>query len=366
MLLKELVIQYFRCFLRYTLHINSRILFIEGNNGTGKTTILESLYYLCYLKSFRTRITNELIRDEDNHHDNNFFIKATLETSDLLTHELQVGFSQKKRSVRVNQKNVQSYKEIIDIYRVLSLTEDDIQLIKGGPDKRRSFIDQYILLHKPELTSLYKRYKKILEQRNALFLKKILSDDDYYLWTSQLWTVAKEIRQERINMLTRLEQRVNQLLQDYVDKDVVCGFKYTIKNDSMREASFDEFKERNHLLITQELYTRKSLIGSHLDDFFITWQQKSAKLYASRGQQKLLTVLMKIAQVQDIAQTTNSMPLFLLDDFVTDFDNQVVDKLVDLLISLHAQLIFTCPIEDSHLKQLLISHQAQMILLPPA
>lgn len=364
MILKELVIQNFRCFPRFTLSISNRLLFIEGNNGTGKTTILESLYYLCYLKSFRTRIGSELIRDNDN--DDNFFIRATVTTSDCLTHELQAGFSQKKRSVKVNQKNVQSYKEIIDIYRVISLTEDDVQLIKGGPDKRRAFIDQYILLHKPELASLYKKYKKVLEQRNALFLKKTLSDENYYLWTSQLWTIAKEIRLERIAMLKRLEELVNALLRVHIDENFISGFAYTIKNDSITEATFDEFKEKNHFLITQELFTRKNLIGAHLDDFAITWHQKSAKLYASRGQQKLLTVLIKIAQVQDIAQTTYSMPLFLLDDFVTDFDNQVVNKLVSLLISLPAQLIFTCPIEDSHLKKILIKHQAQMIQLPSA
>jgi len=138
----QLYLQNLRCFSDKQIELDAQINLIEGLNGSGKTTIVEALYYLCYLRSFRTNLTQELISfDQDN-----FFIKANLVTASQNQETLQVGFSQTKRLVKLNGKNVKSFKELISNYRAVILTANDLNLIQGGPEFRRNFIDQYIYL----------------------------------------------------------------------------------------------------------------------------------------------------------------------------------------------------------------------------
>ena len=105
------------------------------------------MHYLCYLRSFRTHLPQELVQFGQD----NFFIKARLENGNAADgYDLQVGFSNKKRLVKVNNKSIASYKELLDYYRIVTITEDDLGLIKDGPEERRLFIDQAIMLADPE------------------------------------------------------------------------------------------------------------------------------------------------------------------------------------------------------------------------
>ncbi|HSW73657.1 MAG TPA: AAA family ATPase, partial [Candidatus Limnocylindria bacterium] len=135
MQLTQLYLKNFRCFADKTITFESPLVLIEGNNGSGKTSLLEALHYLCYLRSFRTHSPRDLLFFGHE----TFFIKALCEQSGTVAqnHEIQVGFSHKKRLVKIDQRAVSSYKELMDYYRIVTLTEDDVVLIQGGPDVRR-------------------------------------------------------------------------------------------------------------------------------------------------------------------------------------------------------------------------------------
>ena len=122
MRLTHLHIKNFRCFNTLELDFTTPITLIEGLNGTGKTSLLEALHYVCYLRSFRTHIPSELVQFGQEH----FFIRAQLQKEDHEQHNLQVGFSHKKRLVKVDEKSIGSYKEILNYYRIVTLTEDDL------------------------------------------------------------------------------------------------------------------------------------------------------------------------------------------------------------------------------------------------
>lgn len=357
MYLKELNLKNFRCFKEKSIELVSPITLIEGNNGTGKTSLLEALYYGCYLRSFRTRSPHEMmVVDSES---GNFFIKLMLEHATGLTHELQAGYSAKKRSVKVDQKPVSSYKDIVSLYRVIALTEDDLALIKGSPDKRRSFIDHYVMLYNPELVITYRKLKKTIEHRQALFHRYPLNREDYMLWTEQLWSCSRDIRVARIKALERLVGIVQELLHK-LNRSTKCSLVLSSRYAD-EHASFGEFVTAQQRLIDQELTTKKGLFGAHLDDIDIQWDEKPAKLFASRGQQKLLTVLLKVAQVKDIRENLGVQPIFVLDDFLTDFDYETTGQLIELLVGLDCQLIFTCPLEESYLKDRLQRHGASVI-----
>lgn len=349
----RLTLKNFRCFSNYTLDVDSPYLLIEGVNGVGKTSILEALYYTCYLRSFRTHMPKELIafgKDE-------FFIKVDVHNdSHALSHTIQIGFSNKKRVVKVDQKQISSYKELMAHYRIVSVTEDDLALVQSSPQVRRVSIDQLLVLLDPAIAARLKTYRQILEQRNALLQQRSINSQMYTILSKQLWHEAEYIAQQRILMLERIEAMVNQMGQSYISDFDAITFSYHPKR--LLGGSFEEFNEAHDQLYEQERRFSRTLFGAHLDDYVIHYHGKKSRLYASRGQQKLIVLLIKMAYLQLLSQA--GIPaICLLDDFMTDFDSERAESIVSGLSKLGTQLIFTSPIAHGPLTDQLAQLGAQ-------
>lgn len=343
--LNKLELKNLRCFAERELDFDSRITLIEGRNGSGKTTVIEALYYLCYLRSFRTNITQELIRfDSDS-----FFVKAHL-SSDQVKETLQVGFSPARRLVKLNDKNVSSFKELIHNYRVVVLTEDDLNIIKGGPEIRRSFIDQHIYLQNPNWIIEMRNYKRATDHRNALLKDKNFDIESYRIWTNQLIAKSTIIRTERLKALTEIENEINNQLAQSFSAELTVQLVYQAKD------------WQPELQLKEQLMER-TLFGAHLDDYNIALDAKASRKFASRGQQKLVAILMKTVQVALLKKHFFGAILFLLDDFVTDLDHSKTTILLKLLEALRVQLIFTSPNLHHQHKELLLGQGAKVILV---
>lgn len=341
MYLRTLQLKNLRCFSEKELEFSKNITLIEGQNGSGKTTIIEALYYLCYLRSFRTNITQELIRFNSD----SFFIKAFLVENE---ETLQVGFSPAKRLVKLNDHQISSFKELINNYRIIVLTEDDLDIIKGGPEIRRSFLDQHIYLQEVEWLSKLRLYKRILDNRNALLKSKSFDQEHYQVWTSQLISSSEIIRQERIAALAVLESAINLQLAHAFDNNLTIQLVYQARNWHPALQSKEQLMER-------------TLCGAHLDDYSIQLATKASRKFASRGQQKLVAILMKIVQVDLLKKSFSGAILFLLDDFVTDLDDHNTLILMDILANLGVQLVFTAPNMQPKHKDFLINLGAKVI-----
>ena len=113
MRLEKIELKNFRCFTKATFDTATDIVIIYGNNGSGKTTLIEAIHYLCYLSSFRSRLPGEMVKfDSDN-----FFIKGCVRQSETETHDVQVGFSARKKVAKIDQTSISSYKELPSCYR---------------------------------------------------------------------------------------------------------------------------------------------------------------------------------------------------------------------------------------------------------
>lgn len=124
-----------------------------------------------------------------------------------------------------------------------------------------------------------------------------------------------------------------------------------------------KFHSLQHQYQAENVFKR-SLFGAHLDDFSIEFCHKTSRAFASRGQQKLIIMLIKIAQMQEII-AKNGPTLFLLDDFMTDFDQQKGTILLSHMLELKSQLIFTSPVSSGYFEEFLHNHGAQRIILTP-
>lgn len=360
MFINKVKIKNYRCFEHETFEFKDKLVIIEGDNGSGKTSILEALNYMCFLKSFRTNRIRDLVKIDENH----FFLQVEVENITGNIDSLQVGLSfekgKQKKLVKLNKKTINSYKELVGKYRAISLSEDDLELVKGSPEIRRSFIDQLMVLIKPENISLIKQYKQILEQRNKMILNASIRgisygynnnnyNKEFEVWTNQLWNKSKEIEKERKCLLKELENNINDLLSKYfctseACKDISVKLEYTYK--FKYQSSFDSFfKEYKIGKVETEHRFQRSLFGTHLDDFLISFHNKKARHFASRGQQKLVIFLLKISIIKMFEAQGKDIAL-LLDDFLTDFDEKRLKMCLKLIEDLPCQTFITCPIKS--------------------
>lgn len=344
MQLTQLQLKHFRCFKDVTITFENPIVLIEGANGAGKTSLLEALYYACYARSFRTHNPTELV--EFNHQ--SFFVKIKF-INDNQAHELQVGFADKKRLIKLDHNAVATYKELLDHYRVITITEDDLELIKGAPEERRRFLDQAVLLQNPDYLVELKKLRHIVIARTRLLKTYPINKDSYDVWTEQLESCSETIRNHRKQLLQELQTAVNRLLISYIDghHSVVLEYIPTSYKPELYE---------------REVRFGRSFFGAHLDEVVIHFQEKKSRTFASRGQQKLLLILLKIAQAELLLINKGST-LFLLDDFMTDFDNQRAQALVKALTSLKCQLLFTSPVQAGSFENYLYQIGVQQIKL---
>lgn len=351
----SLELKNFRCFSAARYDFEKSITLIEGHNGSGKTSLVEALSYASALKSFRTSAAEDMIAAGKE----TFFIKLEVEDAGI-QHSLQFGYGQKKRSVKVDGKNVTSYKELVDHYRVVTMREDDILIVTGYPEERRDFLDGALMQHEPSYAKIIRSYRATLKQRNALFAKSeafAWNEESYRLWTERLLVSAQEIRAMRINYLKSLEGEINLLIKSFFTEIPAIELRYqdhTEYSQREQEALMVHIQDR-------ERAARRTLFGPHLDDIAISYTGSSgtAKKYASRGQQKLIALLMKLAQVLLLKRSS----ICLLDDFMTDFDDKRIAALINLLLQSQAHLIFTVPIKNSALAHYLSAHEYDLLEL---
>jgi DNA replication and repair protein RecF len=344
---ESLTLQNFRCFSERVFTFNGRLIVVEGPNGSGKSCLLEALHYCCYLRSFRTRLNRDLIQLGKEH----FFVQASVrQEAAALVDDIQVGFSGiEGKIVRWNHNLVHSYKDLVAQFKVITLVADDINVVQGEPEIRRDFLNYAMMLNQPSFIAQFKTYRQVLDQRNSLLARGSGVDDTFMTWTEKLWAEATILRQQREKYLGTLESAINKLLEAYFADDKDLDFRielvYATKHGA-DTATFDEFWhtfERTHA--ATEWLWRRSLFGIHLDDVVINFQKKRARVYASRGQQKLLAFLLKIAQLEQLSAQSSEPGVLLLDDFMTDFDRGRVERCLKALQNFNVQIFLSTPID---------------------
>ncbi len=355
-IITNFVIKNFRCFSQYTINFDHGIALIEGCNGVGKTSLLEALYYSCYLRSFRTHAPRELIQFGYD----NFFIKTEVKAADTgLSHSLHIGFSPSKRLVKVDDKVVHSFKDLMYLYKIVSLTEDDLDLIKGSPSMRRSFMDQALILKDPSFATVLRTHRHIVDQRNALLNARSIDQDTYTILSKQLWESSMQIAAQRLAFLQELKQEVAPLLEQLTIKGTL-SLSYLPKREYGQ--SFIAFQDAYPELAQQEYRFKRTLFGAHLDDIQILFYEKKSRTYASRGQQKMIVLLLKMAQSMLLSHEKTPL-IFLLDDFMTDFDEKRSEQLIELMTTIEAHLLFSSPIKGGPLNRFFASRNIDHVKL---
>ncbi len=366
MKINSLKLSNFRCFKSniFSFDAESDIVFITGNNGTGKTSILEAIFYSCYLKSFRTHLPAELIRfNSDNCAIISNIHNSTYNYNDSI--DINLNLANLKRSVKLNQKSITSCKELYNIFKVITLTADDLKLIQDGPLYRRSFIDQTIAFTNPEYSSILSKYKRVLDNRNALLYKDRFDIESYLLWSDKFFQLSKTIQKLRISILKNLLQQVesvsNIILKNINNNyDLKLEYQYSEQFNIANIENFEQLQQIYPSIQYQECNRKRTLFGPHLDDIKIAFTDKLTRNFASRGEQKLALVFLKLAQIylfnnlnlsehlesyeiNNNGLVDKSNTILLIDDFFSDFDTQKFNAILSIIPQITSHAFITCP-----------------------
>ena len=330
MQLSHLEIRDFRNLVDVELKPCAGVNLISGLNASGKTSLLESIYYLSHLRSFRTPNLSDLINKQS------VSLRLIAKALDPLGHEIPIGINRSRSmlEVRANQQTIHRVADLTAILPVLAIHPDSYRLITGSPSERRAYIDWGVFHVEHGFFKAWQRYKKALSQRNAA-LKSGVTASYCKHWDAELGLAAEHIDGLRTRYLQKLLPCLTPLIDRFFERQqVIVEYKRGWKEGQSLPTVLSQTFERDSIRgFTQ--------YGPHRADLNILVEGKSAQTGISRGQQKVLVALLKLAQVEQYTGAEARHCILLYDDLAAELDEVHRKQILDVLRGMHVQLFLT-------------------------
>lgn len=328
---------------------------IHGENAQGKTNLIEAIWLLSGAKSFRGTKERDLVC-----FDSEFArLKATLKDSER-EHVIEAVISKNPREKKIllNGIKQRSLSGLFGVLKCVIFTPEDLDLTKGPPDNRRSFIDLCISQIKPAYAKTAAKYETVLLQRNTLLKnisQGISSADDLDVWDEQMARLGAYISVIKYQYTKKLCIFARKLYEEISGgkESFELGYCSTVfselegKNDWAKELSqiYLETLKKNR---AEDIRLGFTLAGVHRDDISVLINRRTAKEFGSQGQNRSAALAMKLAQAYILFEETGDMPVILLDDVLSELDSQRRRFIISKLSGM--QIFITCCEPVSKLK----------------
>ena len=302
-----------------------------GSNGAGKTNVLDAIYYLSFCKSHSNPIDTQNIT-----HDEEFFmLEGNYKTAD---EEINIYCGVKKRHKKQFKRDKKDYEKLsehIGLIPLVMISPSDEELIHGGSEERRKFIDGFISQYNKKYLQTLLSYKKILEQRNSM-LKELQNDGLLFdVIEEQMSVHGAYIHQERkkfIEQFLPIFQNFHQTISS--GKEVVqLEYKSQLDNGEELSTLLKATRERDFILG----YTSK---GIHKDDLEMTLDSMPIKRTGSQGQNKTFLIALKLSQFSLLEKISKKRPILLFDDMFDKLDKERAEKIISIMGGNHLGQIF--------------------------
>lgn len=308
---------------------------IIGMNGSGKTSVLEALYYLAHGRSFRTSRPQRLIQ----HETEAFTLHAKVQVAQQ-QHNLGVQRDrQGELQLRLNGANVSRLAEFASLLPVQLITPDSFRLFFGGPKERRQFFDMGLFHVEQGFFDCWLRFNKVLKQRNALLKTYRRYDSQYQYWDQQFSVLAMELQGLRQRYVQQLEQAFRQLTSD---QQVMQQLSFQLQQGWPEKlATAEELQQLLQQSFAQDCKMGFTQYGPQKADLKIKKDQWAAEEVLSRGQLKVLLFALKIAQNNVIRDYGKKQPLLLIDDLASELDAESTRQIFSYLRDINSQVFIT-------------------------
>ena len=339
MYLKKLNLVNYKNFETAQFELSPQINCFVGNNGIGKTNVLDAIYYLSFTKSYFNSIDGQNIR----HGESFFVVEGVFDRKDREEHVFCGVQKGKKKTIKRNSKLYPKIQDHIGQFPLVIISPSDRDLISDGSEVRRKFIDGVISQFDSEYLNDLLNYNKQLAQRNALlkyFASNRLWDEDSLMVYDEIMSdLAQNIYQKRKefidDMLPTFLDRYNSISEN--NELVTIQYKSSIEEDSL----LNQLKESRG----KDKILQYTSVGIHKDDLNFKLGDYSIKKFGSQGQQKTFLIALKLAQFEYLKRLKNVTPILLLDDIFDKLDENRVAQIVRLVNHNHFGQIF---ISDTH------------------
>ena len=303
---------------------------IIGNNASGKTSLLEAIYYLSHIRSFRTQLVSDLILR------NSPYLQLVANIQSDNNHFIPLGIrrSRNKSEIRLNKNPIKRVSDLAIQFPVLAIHPDSYKLITGSASQRRQYLDWGVFHVEHGFFRAWQRFKKALMQRNAA-LKSKQKLDICQLWNREINDTANHIDLLRQQYFDKLSPYFYQLTQQFFNNKLVeINYKrgWPVESDLLFLMEKNLHKER------LKGYTH---YGPHRAEITIKIDGQSAQTCISRGQQKTLVALMRLAQAMQFTEAMQTPCVLLYDDLAAELDFKHRQLILSVLSKMNIQLFLT-------------------------
>ncbi len=334
--LKHLSLRNYRNYEKLSLPFYSGFNVIHGRNAQGKTNLIESIYLVCGLRPFSGAKNSELVR---------FGSEASLVKGEILAenglNEVHITVRKEGRHTRLNSKTIRSVSQHFGRFKVVLFLPSDIEIVKGGLQVRRNYLDSVISALSPAHIKQLRDYQKALIQRNHMLgSREKVSSLSIELWDEQIAQKGAEIINRRIEMIKNFNHKLGEVYGEHGESDVSArinyGFSFERGADiveSIRNAlakSFSADRKRGH-----------TTVGPHRDRIGFLVNGKDASRFASQGQSKNLVLALKASEIKIFRNHSKINPILILDDITSELDTKRRSFLFNTLSKFPGQVFVT-------------------------
>ncbi|ELR69689.1 DNA recombination and repair protein RecF [Fulvivirga imtechensis AK7] len=345
-----------------TLNFSEKVNCLVGVNGSGKTNILDAIYYLSLTKSAFNNIDSQNIRFGESI----FSIKGNFKLENK-TYEIVCAFQEgSKKTFKANKKDYEKLSEHVGRFPVVLIAPNDVDVIREGSEARRKFFDTILCQLDSSYLETLSKYNQYLRQRNSALKKfAFIGRVDYDLintYDDQLLKLGKDIFLKRAafirGFLMLFQQHYIQISQGKEEVNIIYRSEWLQ----------DDFVAQFKASIKKDLALERTSMGIHRDDYRLIISGKPIKKFASQGQQKTYLVALKMAHFDTIAGLKDFKPILLLDDIFDKLDDERIRKLMEMITGHQFGQVFITDARRDRTEQLLATFNlpAQIITLPLA
>lgn len=353
MFLRQLSLINFKNYAEFEAVFSEKINCFVGNNGVGKTNLLDAIHYLSFCKSFFNSIDSQNIK----HNEDFFLLNGHF---DRFEEHAEVYCGLKRNQKKVFKKNKKEYERLsehIGQFPLVMISPSDSELINDSSEVRRKFLDgiisQYDKVYLDKLIS----YNQVLKQRNALlkqfYENRSFDSETIDIWDTQLVMYGNSVLEIRLQFLKEFIPLFNSYYQ------FISNSKEQVALDYENSLGEKDFKTALITSLARDRAVNYTTVGPHKDDLEFTLSNFSLKKFASQGQQKSYLLALKLAQFEFIKEQKNTKPLLLLDDVYDKLDEERFTRLLELVSSDKFGQVFITDTHPERIEQLLNKKQIE-------
>jgi DNA replication and repair protein RecF len=334
--LAHLRLRDFRNYARLDVDFAPGFHLLLGDNAQGKTNILEAIYLMATLRSFRGVGGAQMIR----HGAKGYFVGGNVVGQGEA--EIKMYWSARERKLALNGQPVKKLADYFGALRTVVFCTEDLQLVKGTARARRRFLDLLLAQTQPAYLPLLQRYMHTVRARNALLKHSTTDEAALESFSTELVKLGSEIiraRRELVPKFSPLARLAYRRISNDAE-ELRIEYQPSVKNDFAVELAQSRARERTF---------RATLVGPHRDDLQLLLNEKSAAQFGSEGQKRTLAIALKLAQAEFLAGLHGSPPILLIDDVMGELDVKRRSGFLPLLESARrtsGQVFMTCTEEN--------------------